>query len=81
MMNPFKHIKDDTKDEEKKKLHKAIENEAWNIAMKVSSGRTKKEDVDELERLYKNYFVKYPDMKAEAHAKKRIEQLRIIVGA
>lgn len=78
MKLPF--IKDDTKDVEKRKLHKVIEREAWEISKKMMTHRLKPSDVDRLEGLYKEYYDKYPDADKELKCMKMIVRLRTIIG-
>lgn len=73
MRLPF--IKDDTKDVEKKKFHKVIQDQVWVITKKTMMMKLVRKDVDKLKGLYDKYFLKYPDAEGKKNADKRIEQL------
>jgi len=78
MINPFKNIGSDTTDKIKKTYEKAISKQAWNITKLVISKKLTIKEIIILEKMYKNYFVKYPDIKAERNSMKRIAQLKMI---
>lgn len=79
MINPFKNLKTDNKDKIKAKLENEIKTIAWSITTKFAIGRCKVKDINLLEKKYKEYFLKYPDVKRENNSIKRISQLRMMV--
>lgn len=79
MNNPFSKIATSNTDREKGRLQKAISNQAFTITKHVAIGCATTVDVDNLEKLYKEYFKKYPDKDSEANSRKRIVQLRSII--
>jgi hypothetical protein len=74
MRLPF--LKDNTKNPEQKRFHKVIQNEVWAITKLVTFRKLTQKHVDKLEKLYKSYFEKFPDVKGEANSIERIKQLR-----
>lgn len=75
MRLPF--IKDDTKDVERKKFHKRIQEEAWTITKLAMTRKLKQSHIDKLERMYKAYYHNYPDEKAKKESEDRINKLRL----
>ena len=76
MLNPFKKIVDDKASKDKKLLQKRISGKAWDITLLTVKGKCKSKDVDELEKLYKEYFAKFPNVKDEVKSKQQIAKLR-----
>lgn len=77
MKLPF--IKDNTKNIEQKRFHKVIQNEVWKVTKLFMSHKLTEKDIDKLDKLYENYHKKFPDIKGEQHANKRIAQLRGLI--
>ena len=77
-INQMKELKIDATDKFGKELQLKIRNKVWDIVKKVPLGNMKSKDVNELDRLYKEYFKAYPDVEKENNANKRIKQLRIL---
>lgn len=79
MLNPFKDLLGKTGDKDKDYANKQLSNKCWEISKKVMSKSLKKKDINELENMYKSYFKKYPDEKAEKDAKDRLNKLKTFV--
>jgi hypothetical protein len=77
MFNPFNRLlKSDRSSVEKKREHKKLSDKAWELSMKVVKGKLLKSDVDEMDKLYKSYFKKYPDTIGQRSADERIRKMR-----
>lgn len=79
MRNPFKLFTTDKTDRKKQRLEQVIKEKAWDITKKTVSHNLNVKDVDELEKLYKEYFKSYPDVAKEENCRIRIDKLRKIV--
>lgn len=79
MQNPFRKLfkSDTTSDTAKKDLHKQITKKAWEISKSIL--HLKFSQINELEKLYIQYFALYPDAKGEANSKDRIKKLKTMV--
>lgn len=79
MMNPFKKLVSDAKSPEEKAFHDRIQSKAWDISKKVITHKLSSEDIDSLESLYKEYFLKFPDSERQLSSEKRIIKLRNMI--
>lgn len=75
----FSFIKDTTKDKEKKKMNDEIQTEAGRIARLVIMRKLTEKELSKIERLYAEYFKKYPDVEGEANAQSRMRKLKSIL--
>lgn len=78
MINPFRPFIKKTGDTEMDRLHNRVEIECLNIVKLTLMGKTTNYDIDKLEKLYKEYYKKYPDKDKMLHAEKQIMKLRTI---
>jgi hypothetical protein len=71
-------FKDNSKDAEKRKMHKLIQKEAIHISFLAVRRKLNSKSVDKLEAMYHSYFVKYPDAVKETDAIRQINKLRML---
>lgn len=80
MNNPFKQIfSDEAKskhDNIKKMYQKKISSKAWEISKLVMMRKLTLKHITELDLLYTQYFLKYPNPKEEKSCDERIKQLK-----
>lgn len=78
-MKLFDGLKSDDKNPEKRRLHKLIQSQAWIITKKFVTKRLSMSEVNKLQRMYDDYYKKFPNPEEQMRCNAQIIKLRNII--
>jgi hypothetical protein len=76
--NPFSAVKTNTGNVEKDLLLKKMKIQSWLITKSIMKGQLTNKMVGDLDKIYKEYYKKFPNIQSEITDNKKIAKLKML---